>query len=337
MVAVFVDESGQFTASTPISAVGALSLPHRCLARARRELNDKTADWPRDKGELKGGQLSTAYVVVLVDILFRHQAILHCTVTNVGPATEADIETHRLKQCEMMTRHLTSEHHPTLVAEVRELRQVLERMSNQLYLQSVAQTHLLCSVIEDIPNYFCQRRPTELGLFEWFVDAKDKNVTSQEVWWHKTLGPMIQSRSLKQPFGRIDGKGFNYKYFDKAYDIKKDTVSPETDPATDVGELVMKNLHFIDSKSDILVQATDVLVRNIRRVLTDAEVDLQLVESLGRLQINQKQSGKLQSLKFITLSNNAPNMNHLADISTHMTRAGRTMIVPGLWDGIKES
>jgi hypothetical protein len=45
---------------------------------------------------------------------------------------DAEIEAHRLRQCEQMTRNLTPEHHADLVAQVWELRQVLERMSNQL-------------------------------------------------------------------------------------------------------------------------------------------------------------------------------------------------------------
>ena len=61
-------------------------------------------------------------------------------------------------------------------------------MPLQLYTQFVSQTHLLCAVIEDVTNYYSQRQPPELGLFEWFVDAKDKNVTAQEEWWRTTLG-----------------------------------------------------------------------------------------------------------------------------------------------------
>jgi hypothetical protein len=335
MVAVFIDESGNFR-TTPLSTVAALSLPHRSLSRVRRELAHKTEDWPRVDGELKGGQLSVEHLLTLVDVLLRHQALLHGTVATVGEAHDAEIAAHRLRQCEQMTRNLTPEHHDGFVAEVWELRRTLEQMSNQLYTQFVAQTHLLCAVIEEVTTYYCQRRPKDLALVEWFVDAKDKDVTPQENWWRKTLGPMIQSRSRREPFTRVKADGFNYKYFEEAYGFKPeahgkvdatDTVEREDPIPIDVGLLVTKRLHFPNSKDDILIQAVDILARSIRRVLTDKSPDLRLVRALGRLQIRRRHSGGFQSLRLISLAERAPEAQHLAGVVDQMGRVGRTMIL----------
>jgi hypothetical protein len=331
MVAVFIDESGNFTASTQFSAVAALTIPHNRLSRTRHKLRRLTAGWPKINDELKGGQLSTDHLVALVEVLFKQHAILHCTVTSVGAQDGAEIEAHKLRQCEQMTRNLTSEHHAELVAQVRALRGILERMPNQLYTQFVAQTHLLCAVIEDVPNYYSQRQPTEVGLFEWFVDAKDKSITAQEDWWRTTLGPMIQSRSRRQPFGRVnDDSAFSYTYFDKAYDIEVDI--PSSSGArrvigTDIGKFVSKRLSFVNSKSDILIQAIDVLVRSIRRALS-GEVDFRLIEALGRLQLLKNRDGVLQSMQFILLSGTAGTSGHVEDVNQRMSRAGRPMVVP---------
>jgi uncharacterized protein DUF3800 len=332
MVAVFIDESGNFR-TTPLSVVAALSLPHRCLSRVRRELTRKTADWPKIDDELKGGQLSVEHLLILVDILVRHQALLHGVVATVGAANDSEIEAHRKRQCELTTRNLTPEHHADLVAAVWKLRQVLERMSNQLYTQFVAQTHLLCAIIEEVPTYFSQRRPKELELFEWFVDAKDKDVTPQEIWWRKSLAPMIQSRSRREPFARVKDDGFNYKYFEKAYGFQPEAADASAagernEPISiDVGLLVTKRLHFPNSKDDILIQVADILARAIRRVLTDRNPDLRLVKALGRLQIRRKHSGGFQSLRLMSLAERAPEVQHLADVVDHMARVGRPMIL----------
>ena len=331
MVAVFIDESGNFTSSTQFSAVAALTIPHNRLSRTRHKLRRLTAGWPKIDDELKGGQLSTDHLVALVDVLFRQHAILHCIVTSVGAQDAAGIEAHKLNQCEHMTRNLTSEHHAELVAQVWALRGILERMPNQLYTQFVAQTHLLCAVIEDVPNYYSQRQPAELGLFEWFVDAKDKSITTHENWWRTTLGPMIQSLSRRQPFGRVgDDSAFNYTYFDKAYDIEVDMTSSSGARraiGTDIGKLVTKRLSFPDSKSEILLQAADVLVRSIRRALSE-EVDPRLIDTLGRLQLLRQRNGVLQSMQFILLSGSASMSRHVEDVNQLMTRAGRPMLVP---------
>jgi hypothetical protein len=134
MVAIFIDESGNFTPASPLSAVGALTLPHRVLSSARRELMRVTDGWPRVDGELKGGQLSTGHVVSLVDALHKHHAILHCTVTCVGVQYEGDIEAHKQRQCELITRPLTPQHDPHFTAQIWDLRRMLERMPHQLYL-----------------------------------------------------------------------------------------------------------------------------------------------------------------------------------------------------------
>jgi hypothetical protein len=333
MVAIFIDESGQFTSSTRFSAIAALTLPHNRLRRTRHKLQFLTESWPKIDGELKGRQLSTRHIEALVDVLFRQHAILHCIVTSVGADDDVELKAHKDQQCEMMTRNLTSEHHPELVAQVRALRQTLENMPIQLYTQFVSQTHLLCAVIEDVPIYYSQRQPRELGLFEWFVDAKDKNVTAQENWWRTTLGPMIQSRSRRQPFGRVDDdSAFNYTYFDKAYDLEVDAPSPSGARraiGTDIGKLVTKRLSFINSKSDILIQAADVLVRSTRRVLSeDDQCDPRMIDALGRLQLIRRRDRVLQSMQFILLAGEGHDLTHAEKVNQRMTRAGRSMLLP---------
>ena len=54
MVAIFIDESGKFTSESLFNVVAAITLPHRSLGRARREIVRVSQGWPRVDGELKG-------------------------------------------------------------------------------------------------------------------------------------------------------------------------------------------------------------------------------------------------------------------------------------------
>jgi hypothetical protein len=40
-----------------------------------------------------------------------------------------------------------------------------------------------------------------LAQFEWTIDAKDPlRVSTQENWWRDTLGALVESKSLREPF-----------------------------------------------------------------------------------------------------------------------------------------
>jgi hypothetical protein len=339
VVAIFIDESGTFTAQNQFSVVAALSVPHGSLGRARRELARTTADWPRVDGELKGGQLDTGHLVKLVDVLFRSHAILHYTVAHVGETDAAHIQAHKDSQCEKLTKFITPEHHETVKRQLWELRKKLEGISLQLYVQCVAQTELLCSILEDIPNYWCQRRPKELRLFEWTIDAKDKNPTPQETWWRDTLGPLMESRSRELPSGRMNQRGFDYSDFDRTYKFEKEVWHPERPRerviGIDIGKLITKRLSFLDSKADILIQAIDILAGFMRRVLVGAVTDADAINALGRMQIIRRRGGAVQAAQFIALSPHTISSQHLVGVLRQMTRAGRPLILPARWATMK--
>ena len=95
----------------------------------------------------------------------------------------------------------------------------------------------------------------------------------------------------------------------------------------DIGKLVTKRLSFVNSKSDILVQAADILVRSIRRVLSE-DAAPRLIDALGRLQLVRRRDGVLQSMQFILLAGHGHNLEHAGKVNQRMTRAGRSMLLP---------
>jgi hypothetical protein len=197
----FMDEGGNFIPAQGWAVICSLVLPHKSVGLARREINWISRDWPRKDGELKGGMLQPANLITLVDVLFRHDAILHASAIDMANEIPAGVEAHKVHQCEGITKYLTPAHHPDLVRDAWELRRILERMPNQLYIQYVLTSDMIRCAINESIMYFAQRRPRELAEFEWTIDAKDPNrVTPHEQWWLDTLGPLLESRSRREPF-----------------------------------------------------------------------------------------------------------------------------------------
>jgi hypothetical protein len=304
----FIDESGKFTKGDGWSVVAGLTLTHSFAVSARRELASATRKWARVDGELKGRSLGEGELCSLVDILWRRQALLHVVAVNVGAEDSDGIRAHKLAQAEKMTAHLTSEHHPNLVEDVGNLRASLEAMPDQLYVQSVAMTQLIAECAQNAAMYFSTRKPEELGRFEWKIDAKSPTgETRQETWWKSVLGPIFESNAERHQFVFLDNPKADYSYFDQTYAMEKTLWRPsgvkELVSGFDIQKLMVKTAEFIDSKSEILLQAADILANRIRRCLQGDAVTDKTAMNLGRLQISQSRQGKKpQVVKFITLT-----------------------------------
>jgi hypothetical protein len=151
----FMDEGGNFIPPQGWAVICSLVLPHKSVGPARREINWISRNWPRKDGELKGGMLQPANFTALVEVLFRHDALLHASAIDVSKEDQTGVEAHKAKQCEGITKYLTPTHHPNFIRETWDLRRILERMSNQLYIQYVLTSDLIRSAINEINHLFC--------------------------------------------------------------------------------------------------------------------------------------------------------------------------------------
>jgi hypothetical protein len=331
-VKIFIDESGVFVPAGGISVVCSLALPDRSANRVRRELLRLTKDWPRRDGELKGGALQPDHVAQLVDALHRRHAILHCCGIDVSAEDSSAISRHKLLQCEGITKHLTAEHHPNLVEGVWSLRRKLEAMSDQLYVQCIIMTELVCTAIDELVTYFSQRQPREIAEFDWVVDAKNPSgITNQEDWWRNTLGPLIEARSLREPIlHRVDDPKFNYVFFDRAFRLEKDMWFPdrprERMVGSDVRKLLSDRITFAESGTDILLQAVDILANGTRRSLMGKLTGEQVLRSLGKLQILRNRGGGPQTIQLVTLSDTSRVRSGIGKPIREMAHSARTMI-----------
>jgi|GraSoiStandDraft_27_1057306.scaffolds.fasta_scaffold97509_2 hypothetical protein len=330
----FIDEGGTFIPTAGWGVVCSLAIPHKEVSRARREIDWLSRDWPRKGGELKGGLLQTTHLESLVEVLFRHDALMHACAIDVSREVLDGVDLHKIRQCDGITKHLTPEHHPDLVQTVWDLRRVLERMSRQLYLQCVMMSQLVHTAAEEVAMYFAQRRPRELGKFQWTIDAKDpRRITTQEKWWRDTLCALLESRSRREPFRMVKGPSFNYDYFDRSFAMRHEMWFPdrprEVVEGHDIRKMMIERMGFVDSRSETLIQAVDILASFLRRLLAGKIAGDDVARALGRLQIRARRSGKHpQSLQLLTLSRRSSGRADLFKTLQVMTAAARGMIKP---------
>jgi hypothetical protein len=283
---------------------------------------------------VKGGLLQPAHLDVLVDVLFRHDAILHACAIDVAREDPQGVDAHKVKQCEGITKYLAPTHHPNFVRQVWELRHTLERMPNQLYIQFVLMNELVCSSCEESTMYFSQRRPHELAKFEWTIDAKDScRITPQEQWWHDTLAPFVESSSRREPMILVKDAGFDYRFFDRSVSMQKEMWHPdaprEVVDGYDIKKMMTEHMAFVDSRSEILIQAVDILASFLRRLLAGELAAKHVAQSLGKLQIRRKRGNNLLSVRLLTLSrppSDPRNSSDLSRVLQQMSRAARNMI-----------
>jgi hypothetical protein len=213
-VEIFIDESGTFAIrddGSSVGAVGALVVTESQFPILERRYAQLRPLLPKDQGEVKGRLLGESDVARVVDIARRSGLIYEVTVVDLAPEDAAAVEEHRTGQCEGLTRKLTKQHHPDLVASVYALRERLEQMPLQLYAQGVATFDLLWRTLSHATAYYSQREPESLARFRWVVDAKAADgVTGWEEWWSKVVKPFMQSRSLQEPFPELEGGDYSH-------------------------------------------------------------------------------------------------------------------------------
>jgi hypothetical protein len=328
---LFIDEGGTFTPAAGWGVVCSLAIPHKSVGPARREIERITRSWPHKDGELKGGLLTTAHLVSLVDVLFRHDALMHTCAIDVAREEISEVERHKMLQGEGITKHLTPEHHPGVVKELRKLRHVVERMPNQLYIQCVLLSELVANASSEAINYFAQRRPRDLAYFEWTIDAKDPlRITTQEKWWRDTLAPLLESKSRREPMPYVNDPAFDYRFFEKCFGMEKDLWHPnkprEKIRGCDLKKMITEHIAYVDSRSEIFIQTVDILMSFLRRLLSKEIAGDDIANALGRLQIIKRRGGDPQSLQVITISREPKRRTGLFKTIKVMTSAGRNMM-----------
>lgn len=269
---IFVDESGTFSSAasgSSVSAVGSLVIPSQKLkdfeklyGRVRREL-------PRYKGEVKGRLLNETQVGEVVNVLTRLGCLFEVVASDSIFHTEEEIVRHKAGQEEGLTINLTDEHPTSLTEQVWQLRRQLERTPPQLYLQACAMSELVYTTLNNANLYYSFRLPQELGSYHWTIDAKsDGEPTPWEKWWATLIRPMIEMKSLEEPFVLVEGADYRWhehlKTQPSAYK-KRFIEKPDESDWFSLNPL-LEDIRF-SSSNEYGLEAIDILVNALRRSL----------------------------------------------------------------------
>src|SRR5262245_19002295 len=220
---IYIDESGIF--SNPAnkdniaSCVGALAIPssqRRDIIKGFRQL---ISSWKLGIPEIKGSKLGETQVSDVIRLLKRYEVIFDLVVMDLGSLSDAEITDFKLKSADGITKNLTPEHHPNIVAETTELRQSFLEMSNPLFVQAIMLNVLVPHLVQNIVTYYSFRLPEEIGRFHWVVDAKNTFVTNYEKAWSTAIYPYLYTYSLKEPLYYVEGG--DYSHFAKNMDLDR--------------------------------------------------------------------------------------------------------------------
>lgn len=271
---IFIDESGVFVpvkGRNSTSLVAALIFSANGRARFEREFSELRRRLPQERGEVKGRLLSEVQVRRVTRLLRQSGCLLETVVTDAAFHTLEEIEAHKQEQAFQLTANLTDAHHPNIHAAVGELRSRLEALAPQLYLQSLAMIDLIYSVLFHADIFFAFREPRELGEYHWAVDAKGRDgLTNWEEWWSKIILPVIQSKTINDPFPRV--KEGDYSHQDR-FQVEPDDYllqfidDPEPGTFFDLRPVLSDNFRF-SSDVEPCLEAVDIIANGIRRALS---------------------------------------------------------------------
>jgi hypothetical protein len=228
---IYIDESGLFRKlgadENAVSCVAALVVPgsQRDTLLARYlELRPRVGI----TDHVTGGSLKPQQVAAVVALLLEFDAILLVSLIEMADHDDAELEKYKRRQADAFVAGITRDHHPSLVQELCNLSHDCGALSTQLFVQSVATTHLVEEVIRTATIYYSQRKPTELGDFRWIIDTKGNN-QSYERLWSLTILPALQWRFMKTPLGFV--KDFDYSAFRRFRVREMPSLVPAAEPA----------------------------------------------------------------------------------------------------------
>jgi hypothetical protein len=221
----------------------------------------------------------------VIESLRSHDAIFDVCAIDIGHESPVDIARYQQAQADLLVAHLTPDHHPNLVREVRELREEMLKLPPQLLVQAKLTWVLIERVIQVATLYYVQRRPSELGAFAWRVDAKqDGTVAPYETLWSTLVKPYLGSRSLQVPLVMLQGA--DYTRFDK---FSVPLPGRPGESGTDI-RAILRDLAFVSSQDEPGIQLVDILTNALTRAF-NGNLQLRGWEKLGRLMVRYGPDG----------------------------------------------
>jgi hypothetical protein len=303
---IYIDEGGTFQVPAGrdylLSLVAALVVPATGQSSLFYEFMHLRDHWGIATTEIKGRELDEARFADVIKLLTAHDVLLEFLAIDMAWHTERQLTEFKQHQARALLDSITPQHQPTLIAQMKELIEILADTPNQLFVQAFLTLELIDRVVQTATLYYSQRVPEELGHFDWVVDRKDRELTKMERLWTTLIVPVGQNRALNAPF--ITLKGGNYAHFDRfrlagtegarASDVKwleQNITFPRRvgSRIIDMKKVLQESFRFADSREELGLQLADIVASACRRAF-NGHLQQKGWEGLGRLLI--KKDGK---------------------------------------------
>lgn len=270
---IYIDEAGIFVKSLEnkcaISAVGALILPEDKTKIIFSKFEALKNKWGFKGEEVKGSKLDESQIFSVIEILKNYNVMFEIVAIDMNIQNDDCITSHKLDRAQKMISCITEKFNETLIENLHKTKEEIESLPNQLYVQVSLTIELLMQVFQETILNYSLRKPKELELFKWIVDAKSSDLTTSEKIWKTLILPLAQSKSFNEPLLMIKEGDYTYYYKNrKSGDIPNylSEYVKDKDPNsfTELNS-VYSDIKFTDSRNNLGVQLADILTTSIRR------------------------------------------------------------------------
>jgi hypothetical protein len=315
---VFIDESGSFSGfhDGSISVVGMLAIPDAKIEFLTRKYQKIRVKLPLEKGEVKGRLLNENQIDQVVTLLSRNESLFEITALDLGIQTEdAALDYKKRHGEEMLAR--VSLFREDVRPEVEKASREILATSLPLYLQALTTFEVMHRLIGYVTMYFSQRRPSELGSFEWIVDGKDKiKVTEWEKWWSYYARGALSTMSKTRPSPILE-QG-DYSFYKRSFGSSEEQ-------GTDL-KLLLQNIRFC-SAPEAGLEFVDILSNAVRRTLTGS-LRKDGWKNIHRLMIHRKDQTYIQFVLFREGPDVIKNAPYERIVREGFSRDGKSMLTP---------
>lgn len=330
---IYIDEAGIFVKPSQnkcaVSVVGALIIPEKKEKIIFSKFEALKNKWGFNGREVKGSQLDESQVTSVIEVLEKYNVMFEVVAIDMNIQNDNSITAHKLDRAQKMISCITDKFNETLIANLHKTKEEIESLSNQLYVQVSLTIELLIQVFQKTMLNYSLRKPKELELFKWIVDAKNFDITTSEKIWKTLILPTAQSTSFDEPLLMIKEGDYSHFYKNrKSGDIpnylSEHVKDKDPNSFTELNS-VYSDIRFTDSSNNLGVQLADILTTSIRRSM-NGNLQKNGWRDFGNIIVR----GKKQSITLLNMDKNSNFENYeidppYFDVIAHLDKTSKTI------------
>jgi hypothetical protein len=337
---IYIDESGSFAYSSQPNSwcvVASYVIPETDEQPAFEALRHLKVESNASGSEIKLSDVDEDQFSAFLRRLESLEGTFHAVATDSSLNRPEIVKKHQEMQGLKIVEHIDKMKFEEGRQAVRAMRDRIEGLSPQLYVQLTCQFMLLYKTVHTMIPYYAQRNAKSLSRFCWRVDQKNLSKTQFEEAFEMLGPPILQTLSFSDPLIMIEGidysamKDFLYTK-DTAPKYLKDVYGQDTSGGgVNIQKLIRDEIDFVDSKNSEGVQIVDLLVSGLRRCLRmQWRRNKRIAHRIGALMV-QAANGD-PPIQLLGLSDNKRLRNEVATVVKHMQMTTKPFLQPSLFN-----